>query len=74
MPDSPLVNVKRRFPEVLAIRMPKGFLDRIRTAATAEGIEPPDFARLAIAERLARNTAPGGSPASDTPERTDHHV
>ena len=72
MPDSPVLDGGIRFPEVLTVRLPVGFLDRIRDAATAEGIAPPDFARRAIAERLARSTAPGGTPAPETHERTDH--
>ena len=72
MPDSPVLDGGIRFPEVLTVRLPAGFLDRIRDAAAVEGIAPPDFARRAIAERLARSTAPGGTPGPETHERTEH--
>lgn len=72
MPDSPVLDGGSRFPEVLTVRLPAGFLDRIRAAAAAEGIAPPDFARRAVAERLARVTAPGGIPAPETLDRSDH--
>lgn len=68
MSDSPVLDGGIRFPEVLTVRLPAGFLDRIRAAAAAEGIAPPDFARRAIAERLTRSTAPGGTRDIETCE------
>ena len=43
-----------RFPEVMTVRLPRGFLAQLRRAAETEGIAPQDFARRAIAERLER--------------------
>lgn len=53
MPDSPVLDGGARFPEVLTIRLPEGFLSRMKAAAEREGISHRDFARRAIAERLA---------------------
>ncbi|MEN3238946.1 ribbon-helix-helix domain-containing protein [Methylobacterium ajmalii] len=68
MPDSPVLDGGARFPEVLTIRLPEGFLSRMKAAAEREGISHRDFARRAIAERLARTTEPGGSPEPTTAE------
>lgn len=68
MLDNPVLDGGKRFPEVATIRLPEGFLARIGTAATTEGISPRDFMRRAIAERLARTTEPGGTPATTKPK------
>ncbi len=71
MPDSSILDGGARFPEVITVRVPGGFVERIKQAAEREGISPRDFTRRAIAERLARTTEPGGSPASPTTETAE---
>jgi hypothetical protein len=69
MSDSPVLDGGARFPEVITVRLPPGFLDRIRAAAEGEGIAPRDFTRRAISERLLRLEA-AGSAASQQPPTT----
>lgn len=71
MPDSPVLDGGARFPEVLTIRLPEGFLSRMKALAEREGISRHDFARRAIAERLARATEPGGTPVPTTAETVE---
>lgn len=65
MPHSSILDGGTRFPEVMTVRLPGGFLERIRAAAAKEGIAPTDFARRAVADRLdmARLDPAGGSAA-----------
>ena len=71
MSENPVLDGGARFPEVATIRLPEGFLGRIKTAAANEGIAPPDFMRRAVAERLARTTEPGGTPTPTKPDTTE---
>lgn len=71
MPDSLILDGGARFPEVMTVRLPAGFLARMEAAAVREGISRRDFARRAIAERLARTPAPGGDPASTRTETAE---
>ena len=63
-----------RFTHSLCVRMPANLREKVQIAADAAGISVTEFCRRAIAERIARTTAPGGIPAPETHERTEHHV
>jgi len=58
-----------RLTDAIRVRVPADFRERMRAAAEAEGIGPTEFARRAIAERIARSTEPGGIPVP-TPLKT----
>ncbi|MCJ2084862.1 hypothetical protein MKK88_02490 [Methylobacterium sp. E-005] len=61
-----------RFTHSLCVRMPSDLREQAQAAADAAGISVTEFCRRAIAERIARTTAPGGIPAPETHERTEH--
>ena len=61
-----------RFTEAIRVRMPADLRERARAAAETQRLSLTEFCRRAIAERIARSTAPGGIPAPETHERTDH--
>lgn len=61
-----------RFTEAIRVRMPAELRERAQASAKAAGITLTEFCRRAIAERIARSTAPGGIPAPETHERTEH--
>ena len=64
-----------RFTEGIRIRMPAELRERTQASAKAAGISVTEFCRRAIAERIARTTAPGGTPVpetTETHERTEH--
>lgn len=61
-----------RFTDAIRVRMPAELRERARASAKAAGITLTEFCRRAIAERIARSTAPGGIPAPEAHERTDH--
>lgn len=63
-----------RLTDAIKIRLPSGYRERIQAAADREGIVFAEFVRRAIAERLARSTAPGGTPAPAAQEEAEHHV
>lgn len=60
-----------RFTENIRVRSPPGLREALAAAAQAEGISPTEFARRAIAERIARTTDPGGDPAPSTPQTSE---
>ena len=75
MADSIVFDDGVRFTHSLCVRMPADLREQAQTAADTAGISVTEFCRRAIAERLARSTAPGGTPAPETiatHERTEH--
>ena len=78
MSDSPVLDGGARFPEVMTIRLPTGFLDRIRLAAEGEAIAPRDFVRRAVSERLIRieGASPpmGQDPATASAQPTNPNI
>ena len=66
MSDSPVLDGGARFPEVMTIRLPPGFLARIRRVSEGEAIAPRDFVRRAVSERLIR-LEQAEAPTSDRP-------
>lgn len=60
-----------RFTENICVRFPSGSRDVLAAAAAAEGITPTEFARRAIAERIARATNPGDAPATPAPQTAE---
>ena len=43
-----------RFHDAIRVRMPSSLRDQIRAAADREGLNPAEFARRALAERVLR--------------------
>lgn len=61
-----------RFTEIIRVRVPADLRERVEATAKAANLSVPEFCRRAIAERLVRSTAPGGTPGPETHERTEH--
>lgn len=72
MPDPIVFDDGVRFTETIRVRVPAELREQTKTAAEAASLSVPEFCRRAIAERILRSTAPGGIPAPETHERTDH--
>ncbi len=54
-----------RLKETIRVRVPPDFRERLRAAAAAEGVLPTEFARRAIAHRIAlRARAPRATQAA----------
>lgn len=60
-----------RLTETIRVRVPPDLRGRLQAAAAAEGIAPSEFARRAIAERIARATNPGDAPATPAPQTAE---
>lgn len=60
-----------RFTESFCVRSPRTLRDALVIAADAEGISQAEFARRAIAERIARATNPGDAPATPAPQTAE---
>ncbi|MCJ2065868.1 ribbon-helix-helix domain-containing protein [Methylobacterium sp. J-088] len=61
-----------RFTEIIRVRVPADLREQVEVTAKAANLSVSEFCRRAIAERLARSTAPGGTPGPENHERTEH--
>lgn len=57
-----------RFTEALSVRVPADLREQAKASADAAGLSLTEFCRRAIAERIARTTAPGGTRDIETCE------
>ena len=60
-----------RFTEAVRVRMPADLRQRAQAAAETQRLSLTEFCRRAIAERIARSTAPGGTRNIETCETED---